>query len=164
VSFFISFGLFADQRTYYKIDESPANLEKEGFYFIENDIDKGSERFGAIYSIVYPSTYKVNYTFKKININISEGEKQLFSSQISACNFDSNFELNKYLNSNFHYFMDSDKLVSLSLSYEHNSSSEVYSLFISDITQMIVKDDWLQVYKLINNGNGSVVSSLPCQS
>ncbi len=147
MSFFISFSLFADKRTYYKIDESPANLEKEGFYFIENDIDKGSEIFGAIYSIVYPSTYKVNYTFKKININISEGKKELFSSQISSSNFNSK----KYLESNFHYFKNKNKVISLNLSYEHNSSSKIYLLSVPDITQVIIKDDLLKVSEIINN-------------
>ena len=147
VSLFITFSLLADKRTYYEIDESPANLEKEGFYFIENDIDKGSDRFGVIFSIVYPSTYKINYNFKNISIYISEGEKELFSSQISA----SNFKSNNYLESNFHYFKNKGKVISLHLSYEHNSSSEIYLLSLPDITQVIIKDDPLQVRKIIDN-------------
>lgn len=146
ISFFISFSLLSDQRTYYKIDASHANLEKEGFYFVKNDIDKGSDKFGSFFSIIYPLTYDRNYTFKRIHIHIFEGEKELFSSQISEAIFNSN----KYLQSTFHYFEDKNKVISLHLLYEHNSTSEVYSLSISDIRKIITKKDILQVSKILS--------------
>lgn len=93
----VSFLSFADKRKHYAIDATPDRLEAKGFFFSDYEPDLGSDRFGSHFKAVYPSTFKNGSNLTSVRLNILEGEKELFYTELSVESFEYGDKVENYL-------------------------------------------------------------------
>lgn len=151
----VSFLSFADKRKHYAIDATPDRLEAKGFFFSDYEPDLGSDRFGSHFKAVYPSTFKNGSKLTSVHLNILEGEKELFYTELSVDIFNYGHNVENYLSSDFRYFDNPNVNISLAIQYENKSVSEVYTLYLPDIRKLSTKHHPQDIYEIVKKKNMS---------